>query len=107
MKPTLWIFALAFDGLFFVLLYLWQMQRHEAAGSFFIGAMWFVTGLGLLTAFAPSQFPRTTLFVAYEIVTSVALILAIIYVGHVWLAASYGFVWLCMTSNRLKEKSLP
>ncbi len=101
MKAALWVFAIAFDALFFALLYLWQFHGHQAAGSFFIGAMWFVSALGLISAGKPSMFPRTVTFETYQIITSVALILALVYVGHVWLAAAYGFVWLCMTGHRL------
>lgn len=107
MKPALWIFALAFDGLFFALLYLWQFHGSESAGTFFVGAMWFIAGIGLAAAFKPRPFPRTIAFDAYQTASSLALILAIVYVGHVWLAACYGFVWLAMTGSRLKEKSAP
>lgn len=91
---TKWAVTVAGDAVIFSLLYAWLWLNVEGAGNLFRVLFWTVTVIAFLCALGSEKVwqnatAKSAPLRAYDVATDAALVAALAWFGHEWMAASY------------------
>lgn len=100
--------AILFDLLVAALIYLWHVRGIDSARVVLESYLWFIVAIHwiyVLLATKEDAFPRSPLMVAYDLVSTIVLVVVLAWLGMVFLPVMLfiGWIFVCAKLDRAKK----